>query len=92
MGAFFRSLLLPGWSQSILDRRLTAGLFMAVEGLAVGMVEIRLRTVYLQAVRPAKSTRRTRSARTGSLSWHSTTSSRRSRATSGPTSGTSRQT
>jgi len=38
MGAFFRSLLLPGWSQSILDRRLTAGLFMAVEGLALGMV------------------------------------------------------
>jgi len=38
MGAFWRSLLLPGWSQSILDRRLTAGLFMAVEGLALGMV------------------------------------------------------
>jgi hypothetical protein len=38
MGAFFRSLLVPGWSQSILDRRLTAGLFMAVEGLAIGMI------------------------------------------------------
>jgi hypothetical protein len=38
MGAFFRSLLVPGWSQSILDRRLTAGLFIAVEGLALGMV------------------------------------------------------
>jgi hypothetical protein len=38
MGAFFRSLLIPGWSQSILDRRLTAGLFIAVEGLSLGMV------------------------------------------------------
>ncbi len=37
MGAFFRSLAVPGWSQSILNRRLTAGLFIAVEGLAVGM-------------------------------------------------------
>lgn len=38
LGAFFRSLAVPGWSQSVLDRRLTAGLFIAVEGIALGMV------------------------------------------------------
>ncbi|HSR16049.1 MAG TPA: hypothetical protein VLL51_09865 [Gemmatimonadales bacterium] len=37
MGAFLRSLALPGWSQSLLNRRLTAGLFIAAEGLAIGM-------------------------------------------------------
>ncbi|HEX9164834.1 MAG TPA: hypothetical protein VF862_02925 [Gemmatimonadales bacterium] len=55
MGAFFRSLLLPGWSQSILDRRLTAGLFMAVEGLAVGMVlKSASELSYLRQYDPAK--------------------------------------
>jgi hypothetical protein len=34
---FFRSLLLPGWGQASLDRKLTGGLFMAFEGLALGM-------------------------------------------------------
>ena len=38
MGAFFRSLIIPGWSQSLLNRRLTGGLFIAVEGLSLGMV------------------------------------------------------
>lgn len=38
LGAFFRSLAVPGWSQSVLDRRLTGGLFIAVEGIALGMV------------------------------------------------------
>jgi hypothetical protein len=38
MGAFLRSLVVPGWSQSILDRRLTAGLFLGFEGLALGML------------------------------------------------------
>lgn len=37
MGAFFRSLLVPGWAQAKLDRRLTASLFMAWEGIALGM-------------------------------------------------------
>jgi hypothetical protein len=32
-----RSFLLPGWSQAILGRRLTGGLFMAWEGVTLGM-------------------------------------------------------
>jgi len=35
--AFFHSLLIPGWAQSKLDRKLTAGLFVAWEGLTLGM-------------------------------------------------------
>ena len=37
MGAFFRSLVVPGWSQAKLNRRLTAGLFVAWEGVSLGM-------------------------------------------------------
>lgn len=35
--AFFRSLLLPGWGQAVLDRKLTAGLFLIWEGVGLGM-------------------------------------------------------
>ena len=38
MGAFFRSLLIPGWSQAKLGRRLTGGLFIAWEGVSLGMM------------------------------------------------------
>lgn len=34
---FARSLLLPGWGQASLDRKLTGGLFIAFEGVALGM-------------------------------------------------------
>jgi hypothetical protein len=34
---FARSLLLPGWGQAALDRKLTGGLFLAFEGVALGM-------------------------------------------------------
>jgi hypothetical protein len=34
---FFRSLLVPGWGQASLDRKLTGGLFLAFEGVALGM-------------------------------------------------------
>jgi hypothetical protein len=34
---FFRSLFLPGWGQASLDRKLTAGLFIAFEGVSLGM-------------------------------------------------------
>lgn len=34
---FFRSLLIPGWGQASLDRKLTGGLFIAFEGIALGM-------------------------------------------------------
>ena len=38
MGAFFRSLAIPGWAQAKLDRRLTGGIFLGFEGIALGMV------------------------------------------------------
>lgn len=34
---FFRSLLIPGWGQASLDRKLTGGIFIAFEGLALAM-------------------------------------------------------
>jgi hypothetical protein len=34
---FGRSLLIPGWGQAALDRKLTGGLFIAFEGLAISM-------------------------------------------------------
>ncbi|MEP6572841.1 MAG: hypothetical protein ABJD11_09095 [Gemmatimonadota bacterium] len=37
MGAFFRSLLVPGWGQAKLKRRLTGGIFVAWEGVTLGM-------------------------------------------------------
>jgi hypothetical protein len=38
MGAFFRSLAIPGWAQAKLDRRLTGAIFLGFEGIALGMV------------------------------------------------------
>lgn len=35
--AFFRSLLLPGWGQAVLDRKLTGGLFLLWEGVTLSM-------------------------------------------------------
>jgi hypothetical protein len=37
MGAFWRSLLLPGWGQAKLNRKLTGALFVAWEGVTLGM-------------------------------------------------------
>ncbi|MES2123802.1 MAG: hypothetical protein V4503_03845 [Gemmatimonadota bacterium] len=34
---FFRSFLIPGWGQASLDRKLVGGIFVAFEGIAVGM-------------------------------------------------------
>jgi hypothetical protein len=34
---FLRALVLPGWGQASLDRKLSGGLFLAFEGLALGM-------------------------------------------------------
>ncbi|HRP09252.1 MAG TPA: hypothetical protein PLL69_12275 [Gemmatimonadales bacterium] len=34
---FARSLLLPGWGQASLDRKLSGGLFLMFEGVALGM-------------------------------------------------------
>ena len=38
MGAFWRSFLIPGWGQAKLNRKLSGGLFIAVEGLSLGMI------------------------------------------------------
>lgn len=35
--AFFHSLLIPGWAQAKLDRKLTAAIFMGWEGVTLGM-------------------------------------------------------
>jgi hypothetical protein len=35
--AFFRSLVLPGWGQALLDRKFTGGLFLLWEGVTLGM-------------------------------------------------------
>jgi hypothetical protein len=37
MGAFWRSLLIPGWGQAKLNRKLTGALFLTFEGVALGM-------------------------------------------------------
>jgi hypothetical protein len=37
LGYFMRSFLIPGWGQAALDRKLTGGLFIAFEGVALGM-------------------------------------------------------
>jgi hypothetical protein len=37
MQAFFQSLLIPGWSQARLDRKLTATIFVGWEGVTLGM-------------------------------------------------------
>ncbi len=37
MNAFIRSFLLPGWGQAKLGRKLTGGLFVAWEGVTLGM-------------------------------------------------------
>ncbi len=38
MGAMFRSFLIPGWGQAVYGRKVTAGIMMGVEGLALGML------------------------------------------------------
>lgn len=37
MGGFWRSLLIPGWGQAKLNRKLTGALFVAWEGVTLGM-------------------------------------------------------
>jgi hypothetical protein len=55
--AFFMSLVVPGWAQARLDRKLTAGLFIAFEGVVLGMTMKTARELgYLQRI-GADSTR-----------------------------------
>jgi hypothetical protein len=37
MGALWRSLLIPGWGQAKLNRKLTGALFVVWEGVTIGM-------------------------------------------------------
>ncbi|MGH7536642.1 MAG: hypothetical protein ACREMG_13830, partial [Gemmatimonadales bacterium] len=37
MGSFWRSFLIPGWGQARLGRKLTGGMFVAWEGVTLGM-------------------------------------------------------
>ena len=37
MGAFLRSLVLPGWGQAKLDRKVTGGVFIVWEGVTLAM-------------------------------------------------------
>lgn len=37
LSAFFHSLIIPGWGQSKLDRKLTGALFVTWEGVSLGM-------------------------------------------------------
>ncbi len=49
MGAFWRSFLLPGWGQARLNRKLTGGIFVAWEGVTLGMsLKTRRELAYLR--------------------------------------------
>jgi hypothetical protein len=55
MGAFWRSLLLPGWGQAKLNRKLTGALFVAWEGVTLGMsIKTSHELSYLRAVRSGR--------------------------------------
>ncbi len=50
-GAFLRSLLVPGWGQARLDRKLTGAIFVTIEGLSLGMTVKTIREIrYLTRV------------------------------------------
>lgn len=48
MGVMWRSLLLPGWGQSVLGRRLTGGVFIFWEGITLAMTVKSLRQLRYQ--------------------------------------------
>jgi len=56
---FARSLLIPGWGQASLDRKLTGGLFLGFEGLAISMaMKASAELHYLDRVDTATATSR----------------------------------
>jgi hypothetical protein len=68
MPAFFMSLLVPGWAQARLDRKLTAGLFVMFEGISIGMTMKTIRELkYLE--RTAADTALLRSKRSQREDW-----------------------
>lgn len=55
MGAFWRSLLIPGWGQAKLNRKLTGALFVAWEGVTLGMsIKTSHELSYLRSVQSGK--------------------------------------
>jgi hypothetical protein len=49
LGAFWRSFLIPGWGQARLNRKLTGGIFVAWEGVTLGMsIKTRRELSYLR--------------------------------------------
>lgn len=56
MNAFLRSFLVPGWGQAKLDRKLTAGILLAWEGVTVGMsLKTRHELAYLRRTGSARA-------------------------------------
>jgi hypothetical protein len=56
INAFWRSFLLPGWGQARLNRKLTGGIFVAWEGVTIGMsLKTRHELAYLRRTRSARA-------------------------------------
>jgi hypothetical protein len=56
INAFWRSFLLPGWGQARLNRKLTGGIFVAWEGVTLGMsLKTRHELAYLRRTRSARA-------------------------------------
>jgi hypothetical protein len=55
MGALWRSLLVPGWGQAKLNRKLTGAIFIAWEGVTLGMsIKTSHELSYLRATRSSR--------------------------------------
>jgi hypothetical protein len=56
INAFWRSFLLPGWGQARLNRKLTGGIFVAWEGVTIGMsLKTRHELAYLRRTGSARA-------------------------------------
>ncbi len=56
INAFWRSFLLPGWGQARLNRKLTGGIFIAWEGVTLGMsLKTRHELDYLRRLRSGRA-------------------------------------
>jgi hypothetical protein len=56
LNAFWRSFLLPGWGQARLNRKLTGGIFIAWEGVTLGMsLKTRHELAYLRRTRSVRA-------------------------------------
>jgi hypothetical protein len=61
INAFWRSFLLPGWGQARLNRKLTGGIFVAWEGVTLGMsLKTRHELAYLRRTRSGRAANKRR--------------------------------